>query len=121
MNNCSYLQGDVQSLCVMSHDMLLSYCKNDKLLSLWEIRETLNEPTATIEVNLIDNAHQSTYPVILMHFFSCQNLSLRYFTLPGMSSPTAIMSLQFSHPNCLAVGVEILQTDANSYPQIYLY
>ena len=44
------LQGSIQSLFVLSHDVLLTYGSDDQLLSLWETRDMPQQPTATIKV-----------------------------------------------------------------------
>eukprot|EP00794_Sanderia_malayensis_P015205 gene15205-16775_t len=44
-------KGDIKSLLVLSHDMLLTYSTDDKLLSLWDTREQRNGPSASVEIS----------------------------------------------------------------------
>ncbi|XP_065061428.1 echinoderm microtubule-associated protein-like 1 [Rhopilema esculentum] len=42
--------GSIQALCVLSHDLLLTYGVDDKLLTLWETRDGSKQPAAKIKI-----------------------------------------------------------------------
>ena len=47
----SFIQGSIQSMFLLSHDILITYGSGDNLLSLWETRKLERHPTATIQVS----------------------------------------------------------------------